>query len=49
MQNEQYDAGINIGHKSYSYYINKGGKVIGENAKKFSPTSIIKTIRTICA
>ena len=49
MQNEQHDAGINIGSKDYSYYINKNGQVIGENAKKFTPASIMKTIKKICA
>lgn len=49
MQNEQHDAGINIGYKDYSYYINKDGKVIGENGKKFTPKSVIETIRRICA
>ena len=49
MQNEHYNAGINIGQKDYSYYINKDGKVIGENAKKFTPKAVIETIRKICA
>ena len=49
MQNEQHDAGINIGNKDFSYYINKDGKVIGENGKKFTPKSLLETIREICA
>lgn len=49
MQNEYYNAGINIGIKDYSYYSNRGGKVIGENAKKFTPTDVLETIRKICA
>lgn len=49
MQNELKDAGINIGCNDYSYYINKNGKVEGENAKAFSPTSVIETIKKICA
>ena len=49
MQNEQRNAGINIGSKDYSYYINEGDTVIGENAKKFTPASVIDTIKKICA
>lgn len=49
MQNDQLDAGINIGCKDFSYYINKDGKVIGENGKKFTPKSLLDTIRKICA
>jgi len=49
MQNEQYDAGINIGYKDFSYFVNKGGKIIGENEIKFTPKSLIDTIRKICA
>ncbi len=49
MQNEQLDAGINIGNKDFSYYINKDGKVIGENGKKFTSKSLLETIRKICA
>lgn len=49
MQNEQYNAGINIGSQDYSYYINKDGKVIGENAKTFSPASVLDTMKEICA
>lgn len=49
MQNEQLNAGINIGSKDYSYFINKNGKVIGENTKAFSPASVMETLRKICA
>lgn len=49
LQNEQYNAGINIGNKDFSYYVNKDGKVIGENAKKFTTKSVLETIRKICA
>ena len=45
MQNEQLNAGINIGSKDYSYYVNKDGKVIGENAKSFSPASVLETMK----
>ena len=31
------------------YYINKDGKVFGENGKKFTPSSLLETIRKICA
>ena len=49
MQNEQHDAGINIGYKDFSYYVNKDGKVSGENGIKFTAKSLIDTIRKICA
>ncbi|MBQ9357447.1 MAG: hypothetical protein IJT98_09195 [Prevotella sp.] len=49
MQNEQLDAGINIGCKDYSYYINKDGKITGENGRKFTVKSHLETVRKICA
>jgi hypothetical protein len=49
LQNEQHDAGINIGSKDFSYFINKDGKVIGENTKSFTPNAVIETIKRICA
>ena len=49
MQNEQYDTGINIGNKDYSYFVNKNGVVTGENVKKFTAKSVLETIRKICA
>lgn len=49
LQNEQHDAGINIGCKDFSYFINHDGKVDGENAKKFTPSAVIDTIKKICA
>lgn len=49
MQNDIYDAGINIGVKDFSYYINKDGKVTGENARKFTPKAVVDTIKKICA
>lgn len=49
MQNTNAGAGINIGSKDYSYYINKDGKIIGENAKKFTPASVMETLKKICA
>ena len=47
MQNERYNAGINIGSKDYSYYINKNGKTVGENAKRFTLASVMETIKKI--
>lgn len=49
LQNDLYDAGINIGVKDYSYYINKNGEVIGENTKTFTTKGVVDTIRKICA
>ena len=49
LQNDLYDAGINIGVKDYSYYINKDGEVIGENAKRFTPKGVVDTIKKICS
>ena len=49
MQNDECNAGINIGSNDYSYYVSKDGKITGENAKKFSSMSVLKTIRKICA
>ena len=46
---KQHDAGINIGYKDFSYYINKDGKVVGENGKRFTPKSLLDTIRKICS
>ena len=48
LQNNLYDAGINIGAKDFSYFINKDGKVTGENAKRFSPEAVIETMKKIC-
>lgn len=49
MCNDQCNAGINIGIRDYSYYMNKGGKVVGENSKEFTPASVIDTMKQICA
>ena len=49
LQNDLYDAGINIGVKDFSYFINKDGNVIGENAKRFSPKAVVDTMKKICA
>ena len=49
LQNDLFDAGINIGAKDFSYFINSGGKVVGENAKKFTPKAVVDTIKKICA
>ncbi len=47
LQNDLFDAGINIGVRDFSYYINHDGKVVGENAKKFTPKAVVDTIKKI--
>ena len=49
LQNEQHNAGINIGRNNYSYFVNKNGTVQGENAKKFSTQSVLKKMRELCS
>lgn len=45
LQNKERKSGINIGTNGYSYYEIVDGEVKGENNLKFSPKSVIETMK----
>ena len=47
LQNRERKSGINIGTNGYSYYEIIDGEVKGENNLKFSPKSVIETMKQI--
>lgn len=47
LQNKERKSGINIGSNGYSYYAIIDGEVKGENNLKFSPKSVIETMKMI--
>lgn len=47
LQNRERKSGINIGTNGYSYYEIVDGEVKGENNLKFSPKSVIETMKQI--
>lgn len=47
LQNKERNSGINIGINGYSYYEIVDGEVKGENNLKFSPKSVIETMKRI--
>ena len=47
LQNKERKSGINIGTNGYSYYEIVDGEVKGENNLKFSPKSVIETMKRI--
>lgn len=47
LQNRERKSGINIGTNGYSYYEIVDGEVKGENNLKFSPKSVIETMKRI--
>lgn len=47
LQNKERKSGINIGINGYSYYEIVDGEVKGENNLKFSPKSVIETMKRI--
>ena len=47
LQNKERKSGINIGTRGYSYYEIIDGEVKGENNLRFSPKSVIETMRRI--
>ena len=47
LQNKERKSGINIGTNGYSYYEIVDEEVKGENNLKFSPKSVIETMKRI--
>ena len=47
LQNKERKSGINIGSRGYSYYEIVDGEVKGENNLRFSPKSVIETMKRI--
>lgn len=47
LQNKERKSGINIGTRGYSYYEIVDGEVKGENNLRFSPKSVIETMKRI--
>ena len=47
LQNKERKSGINIGTRGYSYYAILDGEVKGENNLKFSPKSVLDTMKRI--
>ena len=47
LQNRERKSGINIGTNGFSYYEIVDGEVKGENNLKFSPKSVIETMKRI--
>lgn len=47
MQSKDGNASISIGNNSYSYVCVKEGAVKASESTKFTPTSVLKTIRTV--
>ena len=47
LQNKERKSGINIGSNGYSYYAIIGREVKGENNLKFSPKSVIETMKML--
>ena len=45
LQNKERKSGINIGTRGYSYYEIIDGEVKGENNLRFSPKSVIETMK----
>lgn len=49
LQSKDGTASISIGNSSYSYVFVKDGKVTASESVRFTPTSVLNTLRTIAA
>lgn len=49
LQSKEGDASFSIGNNSYSFASTKGGKTIVKESVRFSPKSVLSTIRSIAS
>jgi len=47
LQHKERKSGINIGTNGFSYYKIQNGEIIGESHLKFSPTAVLRTMKSI--